>query len=343
MKHAVSAATQSATPGPTPSAWVAAKPMTVYLAKRLLAAGLLVFITISLNFVLFRLAPGDVADFSRVPGATPETREAILQQFGLDRSLWDQYVAYLNQLLHGNLGRSFSTARPVVDILAESMRNTLIMTVTGGVLALIVGVLAGVVAAWRRGTKVDNGLIGVGLVLYAMPAQWIGLMLILVFAGVLPTAGMSDPFAFDQTGMAYVLDVARHLILPALTFMLTTVGGYVVLARSATLDTLGEDYVLTARAKGLSMRRILRSYVLRNAMLPLTTAFALSLGWAVAGTTLVETVFSWPGIGRGLYQAVLDRDYPLLQGAFLVITVSVIFFNLVADLLYGFLDPRVRS
>jgi ABC-type dipeptide/oligopeptide/nickel transport system permease component len=317
--------------------------MAVYLAKRLLVAALLVFVTVSLNFLLFRLAPGDAANLAHIPGATPATRLAVLHQFGLDKSLWQQYLAYVNQLLHGNMGRSFTSGRPVTDILAVSMRNTLIMTMTGGMLALVVGVTAGVVAAWRRQTKIDSGLLGTSLMFYAMPAQWLGLMLILIFGSLLPTAGMTDAFAFDETGLAWVADVGRHLILPAVTYMLAIFGGYAVLARSATLDTLGEDYVLMARAKGLSTRRILRSYVLRNALLPLTTAFALSLGYAVAGTTLIETVFSWPGIGRGLYQAVLDRDYPVMQGAFLVITVSVILFNLIADLLYGVLDPRVRA
>ena len=318
-------------------------PMATYLAKRLLVAALLVFVTISLNFVLFRLSPGDAANLAHIPGATPATRRAVLHEFGLDKSLWHQYLAYLDQLLHGNMGRSFTSQLPVTDILAVSMRNTLIMTVTGGILALIVGVAAGVVAAWRRQTKTDRSLLGIALMCYALPAQWLGLMLILVFGSLLPTAGMTNAFAFDETGFAWVSDVGSHLILPALTYVLAAFGGYAVLARSATLDTLGEDYVLTARAKGFSTRRILRSYVLRNAMLPLTTAFALSLGYAVAGTTLIETVFSWPGIGRGLYQAVLDRDYPVMQASFLIITVSVILFNLIADLLYGILDPRVRA
>ena len=318
-------------------------PMAVYLAKRLLVAALLVLLTVSLNFVLFRLAPGDAANLARLPGATPATRRAVLHEFGLDQSVWHQYVAYIGQLLHGNMGRSFSSSVPVLEILSVQVRNTLILTVTGGVLAILAGVVVGVIAAWRRNTKVDRGLLGLGLLIYATPAQWMGLMLILICGSVLPTAGMTDPFAFDQSGLAWVLDVGHHLILPALTFTLASFGGYVVLARSTTLDTLGEDYVLTARAKGLSTRRILRSYVLRNAMLPLTTAFALSLGFSVAGATLVETVFSWPGIGRGLYQAVLARDYPVMQGAFLIITVSVICCNLLADVLYGILDPRVRA
>lgn len=313
---------------------------TAYLLKRGASACLLAFVTVSLNFFLFRLAPGDAADFSRVPGATPETRHAILEQFGLNHSVWDQYIAYFGQLFRGNFGKSFATGQDVTSVLGPATKNTLLLTLSGGIVALIVGVGIGVVCAWRRKGVTDRALMGTSLALYALPGQWIGLMLILIFGGVLPTAGMRDVFAVNQS--TWSLNVAKHLILPASAFALTLFGQYAILTRSAVLETLGEDYVLAARAKGLGVGRILRTYILRNAMLPLTTLIALSVGYSVAGTTLIETVFSWPGVGRALYQSVLDRDYPVMEAAFLLITVSVIFFNMVADLLYGMLDPRVR-
>ena len=176
-----------------------------------------------------------------------------------------------------------------------------------------------------------------------MPTQWLGLMLIIIFAGVLPTGGMTNEFLLNPPFWTHVKDLASHMFLPALTLGLTLYGEYTLIVRSAMLETLGEDYILTARAKGLKPRTIVRKHALRNAMLPITTLIALSLGYIVAGAILIETVFSWPGIGRAVYDAVLQRDYPMLQGAFLVLTLSVIFFNLVADLLYFRLDPRITE
>jgi ABC-type dipeptide/oligopeptide/nickel transport system permease component len=176
-----------------------------------------------------------------------------------------------------------------------------------------------------------------------MPTQWLGLMLIILFAGILPTGGMTNEFLLNPPFWTHVKDLASHIVLPALTLGLVLYGEYTLIVRSAMLETLGEDYVLTARAKGLKPRTIVRTHALRNAMLPITTLIALSLGYIVAGAILVEIVFSWPGIGRAVYEAVLQRDYPMLQGAFLVLTISVVFFNLVADLLYFKLDPRISA
>jgi ABC-type dipeptide/oligopeptide/nickel transport system permease component len=168
-------------------------------------------------------------------------------------------------------------------------------------------------------------------------------MLLIFFAGHLPTAGMSDPFALGETGMAHLLDVGRHMILPVLTLVLTLYAENTLIVRSAMLETLGEDYILTARAKGVPRRRIIRAYALRNALLPTITLVALSLGSVVSGAILVQVIFSWPGIGQSLYQAVLARDYPMMQGGFLVITVTVIVLNLISDLLYARLDPRITT
>jgi ABC-type dipeptide/oligopeptide/nickel transport system permease component len=315
-----------------------------YVIKRVTFAVLTVFIAVTLNFVLFRLAPGSaVTNLSRVPHATPETREAIKRQFGLDKSKFEQYVIYLKQLARGNLGISFANSQPVSDNLRTALINTIPMVFLGTMFAIVLGTLTGILAAWRRGTAAEGASITTALAFYSMPTHWLGLMLVILFAGVLPTGGMSNEFLINPPFWTHVKDLAAHITLPALTLGLVLYGEYTLIVRSAMLETLGEDYVLTARAKGLKPRTIVRTHALRNALLPITTLIALSLGYIVAGAILVEIVFSWPGIGRAVFEAVQERDYPMLQGAFLVLTISVIFFNLVADLLYFKLDPRITA
>jgi ABC-type dipeptide/oligopeptide/nickel transport system permease component len=315
-----------------------------YIAKRVVFALLTVFVAITINFALFRLAPGSaVTNLARVPHATPETRLAIKRQFGLDKSKWQQYWIYLGQLFRGNFGVSFANSQPVSKNLRSALINTIPMVLIGTAFAILLGTLTGVIAAWRRGTKVEGASVTTALAFYSMPTHWLGLMLVILFAGVLPTGGMSNEFLLNPSFFTHLKDLAEHVALPSLTLGLVLYGEYTLIVRSAMLETLGEDYVLTARAKGLRPGAILRRHALRNAMLPIATLVALSLGYIVAGAILVETVFSWPGIGRAVYDAVLQRDYPMLQGAFLLLTVSVVFFNLVADLLYFKLDPRITT
>jgi ABC-type dipeptide/oligopeptide/nickel transport system permease component len=315
-----------------------------YLVKRVLFAIVTVFVAVTINFILFRAAPGSaVANLSRVPHATQETRQALKRQFGLDKSKFQQYVLYLQQLVRGNLGISFQNSQPVSKNLRTAIGNTVPMVLLGTVFAIVLGTLTGVLAAWRRGTAAEGVGVSTALAFYAMPTHWLGLMLIILFSGTFPTGGMTDDFLIDPTWWEHFKDVLSHMFLPALTLGLVLFGEYTIITRSAMLETLGEDYILTARAKGLKPWAIVRKHALRNALLPITTLIALSLGYIVAGAILIETVFSWPGIGRAVYDAVLARDYPMLQGAFLVLTISVVFFNLVADLLYFKLDPRITE
>jgi ABC-type dipeptide/oligopeptide/nickel transport system permease component len=295
---------------------------TDYVLKRVGFAIVTVFVAVTINFVLFRLAPGTaVSNLSRVPHATQQLRHALEVQFGLDKSKWQQYVIYLKQLAHGNLGISYANEQPVSTNLRIALINTLPMVTIGTVFAIVFGTFTGVIAAWRRGTKTEGLTVSTALGFYAMPTQWLALMLIIIFAGVLPTGGMTNEFLLAPTFWDHVKDLGSHILLPSLTLGLVLYGEYTLIVRSAMLETLGEDYILTARA----------------------TLIALSLGYIVAGAILIETVFSWPGIGRAVYEAVLQRDYPMLEGAFLVLTLSVIFFNLVADLLYFRLDPRITE
>jgi len=315
-----------------------------YVIKRTGFALVTVLVAVTLNFILFRLAPGSaVSNLSRVPHATQETRDALKAQFGLDKSKGEQYVVYLRELAHGNLGVSFENSQPVVDNLKSDLANTIPMVLLGTVVAIVLGLLTGVVAAWRRGTAVEHATVTSALAFYSMPTHWLALMLVILFAGWFPSGGMSDEFLFDPTWWQHVEDVLHHMALPSLTLALVLYGQYTLIVRSAMLETLGEDYILTARAKGLRPWTIVRRHALRNALLPISTLVALSLGYIVAGAILIETVFSWPGIGRAVYRAVLIRDYPMLQGAFLVLTLSVVFFNLVADLVYFKLDPRITA
>jgi peptide/nickel transport system permease protein len=315
-----------------------------YVVKRTAFALVTIFVAVSINFVLFRLAPGSaVSNLSRVPHATQELRQALTRQFGLDKSRGRQYVIYLQQITHGNLGVSFENEQPVSKNLKTAILNTLPMVALGTLFAIIVGTLTGVIAAWRRGTPVEGATVTTALCFYSMPTHWLGLMLVILFTGILPTGGMTNDFLINPSFWTHVKDVLSHMVLPSLTLGLVLFGEYTLIVRSAMLETLGEDYILTARAKGLRPWAIIRKHALRNAMLPIVTLVALSLGYIVAGAILIETVFSWPGVGRAVYGAVLNRDYPMLQGAFLFLTISVVFFNLVADLLYYKLDPRITA
>jgi peptide/nickel transport system permease protein len=315
-----------------------------YVVKRTAFALITVFVAVTINFALFRLAPGSaISNLSRVPHATPETRLALKRQFGLDKSKLAQYGIYLKQLAHGNLGVSFANSQPVWSNLRSATLNTLPMVALGTIFAIVFGTLTGVVAAWRRGTVVEGATVSSALAFYSMPTHWLGLMLVILFTGVLPTGGMSNDFLINPSWWTHLKDVLSHMALPSLTLGLVLYGEYTLIARSAMLETLGEDYVLTARAKGLKPWAIVRRHALPNALLPIVTLVALSLGYIVAGAILIETVFSWPGVGRAVYDAVLARDYPMLQGAFLLLTISVVVFNLVADLVYFKLDPRISA
>jgi len=318
---------------------------TNYVVKRTLFALMTLLVAVTLNFVLFRAAPGDPASALRCRACTPEFKEAQRKEFGLDKSKLEQYGIYVKQLAQGNLGSSFSSRRPVWEELKDPLLNTLPMVALGTIFSIAFGIASGVVAAWRRGTVADWGNLSVSLFFYSLPTQWLGLMLVIVFAGVLPISGISDPFLefTDPSWWDTFVDRLKHMLLPSMTLGLVLYGDYALVTRSALLQTLGEDYILTARAKGLGAWRIVRRHALRNALLPISTLIAISLGYLVGGAILVEAVFSYPGIGLEVYDAVFERDYPMLQGAFLLLMLSVVLANYVADLLYLRLDPRISE
>jgi len=319
---------------------------TDYVIKRVLFAIVTVFVAITLNFVLFRAVPGDAVSALRCRQCTPQFKEIQRRELGLDKSKWEQYKLYITDLAQGDLGSSLRFEKPVTTLLWEPLKNTIPMVALGTIFSIIFGTLTGVISAWRRDTVVDKGGLWTSLVFYSMPAQWLGLLVVLFVAGAvgLPTSGIEDPtlgVLGDASTWDVIVDRFRHMILPALTLGLVLYGDYALIVRSAMLETLGEDYVLTARAKGLSNWQIVRKHGFRNALLPIVTLIALSLGFIIGGFVTIEYVFSYPGIGLETVEAIDQRDWPLLQAIFLLLACSVIFFNLVADLLYVRLDPRV--
>ncbi len=316
-----------------------------YALKRVTFAVVTIFVVITLNFFMFRVLPGSaVTNVAKVPDASIQLKRALTKEFGLNLPVGTQYVDYLKQLARGDLGISFANQQPVTSNLKSALLNTLPVVTIATIISLIIGVATGVLSAWRRGSKLDQLSTNTSIVLYALPTQWIALVLLIALSKYLPTAGTTNPFQIGPVSVWSNLgDLSSHMVLPLLTLVLTLYGGNTLIVRSALLETLGEDYMLTARAKGIGKRRMMWSHALRNAMLPIVTLVALSFGTIVAGAILMEVVFSWPGIGDALYQAVQQRDYPMMQGGFLLITISVVICNLLADLLYFKLDPRIRA
>ena len=316
-----------------------------YVVRRFLGAIIAVFAILTINFFIFRILPGNPIELLfRNPRLTDEQIRALEAQFGLDKPLIDQYFIYLINVFQGNLGLSFFYRQPVISVLMPRMINSLILVLPSTLAAIALGIVAGLISAWRRGSKTDVSILLIGMSLYSLPTFWLGGIFILlsIYYLHLPVSGMLTYGAVYSSWTDLLIDFLRHFILPFITLTLVMFGEFMIIMRNTLIDVLTEDYVTVAIAKGLSQTKILRDYALRNAMLPTISIIAINLGLVVAGAVLTETVFSWPGVGRLIYDAILNRDYPILQGAFLFITISVVIANLIADLLYGLLDPRVR-
>lgn len=299
-----------------------------------------------LNFFLLRLAPGDAAQViaSEAGSASPEFIAALRQQFGLDQPLLHQFGAYLLNLARFNLGHSFRHGMPVLELIAQRLPATLLLMGASIAFALTAGVALGVLAAHKAGRWLDVVISSLALLFFATPLFWIGLMLIVVFSvllGWLPVGGMISLGA-GYTGWAHVLDVARHLVLPAVTLGLFYMAVYVRVTRASLIEVQRQDFVRTAVAKGAGPGRVLLRHVLRNAMLPVLTVLGVQLGSVLGGAVLVETVFSWPGLGRLAFEALGQRDFNLLLGILLCSSVVVIASNALVDFLYTRLDPRIR-
>jgi peptide/nickel transport system permease protein len=318
-----------------------------YLARRIGTAIFTIVLIVIVNFGLFRMMPGSPERvLSRNPNVTPELIAATRARWGLDKPVFpDQFVRYLAATVQGDLGFSFR-GRPVVDILAQRIWPTVILFGLGELVAIVIGLALGAYSGWRRGGPIDYLGNGVSLILYSTPYFLIGMALLLVFAtglGWFPTYGMMTAGATHAGPIDTLVDFLAHLALPLTAVSIGLIGQYAIVMRASVVETLSEDYVTTARAMGLGDGRILRHHALPNALLPTVTLIAINLGYIIAGAITVEIVFNWPGLGTLTVEALSARDYGILQGIFLLLSVAVVVANLVADLVYGLLDPRVRA
>lgn len=318
-----------------------------YILRKVFQALLTLVFVLVVNFFLFRVLPGDPAkSVARSLKLSLEDTQRLRVAFGLDKPVFpDQFVLYVKNTVTGNLGTSYITARPVTESIANRVWWTLLLVGTGTLFATTFGIMIGIKGAWRRGGRFDVGSLGGSLVLYSMPEAWLGMMLLTFFAVTLhlfPVGGAQS--APPPEGLVpKVVDILNHLFLPCLTLTLGYIGEYSIIMRAALLETIGEDFVGTARAKGLRDKDVRRHHAVPNALLPIVTLVVLNLGYILGGVIVIEYIFSYPGLGQFSVGAIKANDFPVIQGVFLLSSAAVIFANLVADLLYVYLDPRVRE
>jgi peptide/nickel transport system permease protein len=319
--------------------------MAGYIIKRVLQLVPVIFVIICVNFVLVRLAPGDPITY--LVGDAPVSREFIDElraQYGLDQPLYWQLLVYLGRVLRGNLGYSFVSRDAVGSIILSRLPATLLLLGAQFVLSIIIGIALGVISAYRRGSLTDHAVSLISLVGFAVPAFWLGQMLMLVFAlwlDLLPAQGMRS-LRFDLTGLDAVLDVSQHLVLPTVTLTIFNLALIARVTRANMIEVLRMEYITYARSKGVPERNVVLVHALKNAILPVITVIGLNLRTLIAGAVLTETVFAWPGIGRLTYEAIFARDYPVLMGILIVIGITVVVANILTDIAYSWLDPRVR-
>jgi peptide/nickel transport system permease protein len=318
-----------------------------YLGRKIVWLVVTLYFVVTFNFVLFHLLPGNpVRLLARSGHLTPQAVAEITKVYGLNHPPLQQYLIYLNGLLHGQLGISYTYREPVSTLLGQYLGNTIVLLTAATLLTIVLGVLAGVLAANRRGRGYDSATVTASVIGWSLPTFWTGLILAFVLGVWLhafPIFGMETPNAVYTSQFQRIEDIASHLFLPTLTLIIVNIAQFVLVARASVIEVMSEDFMLTATAKGLLPRRVLWRHAVRNALLPVVTASALLIGLVVAGAIEVETVFSWPGMGLLVYNSVLNRDYPVIEAAFLVFAIVVLLVNFASDLLYQALDPRVRE
>jgi peptide/nickel transport system permease protein len=317
--------------------------LRTFILNRVPQYVILIFVVMIVNFTLIHAAPGDPTHILAGEIVDEEFIRSIRAKFKLDRPLYEQLITYILNVIQGDLGYSYHKRIPVATLILERIPATLLLVITAISLAVVIGIVLGVMSAARRGAF--DVLVSLASVIgVSLPIFWIGMLLLLIFAvhlDLLPIGGIRDVRA-DYEGLAYIWDVGRHLVLPAITLAIFHLAFITKLTRSSMLGTLTEDYITTARSKGLSERIVIIRHALRNALFPVITYTGLTTGTLLTGAILTETVFSWPGMGSLLYDALRLRDYPLLMGIFIYGTIIVVVANAIVDILYGILDPRVR-
>jgi len=336
-----------------------------YIMKRILYMFVLLMFVITLNFIIFAMMPGSPLErfASSMKLASQEQAEELLNRWGLNESLGSRYLKYVQNMLTWNFGRSFLGNRPVVQEISIRLSNTLLLMGSSTILSLVLGVILGVIAAHRRGGLFDSGSVLVSLTTYSLPTFWMGMIALMVFStqlGWLPGSSAYPP-VWDYGGWpaplwegsilgaqivipgpATIGGIAYHLFLPMMVLTLFQYGGYLLLTRATMLEALTEDYILTARAKGLKERTVLFKHALKNASLPLITSAAINFGFMLSGAIITETVFTWPGLGYWIWNSIIQLNYPAIQAVFYIIALCVIIANFIADLLYGVIDPRIK-
>lgn len=315
-----------------------------YLIRRALQLLPVMLTVVVITFVLIHLAPGDVSIILGGDYASPEFMEMIRKKYGLDQPLYIQFWEYLKNVLKGDLGSSFVYNQPVIGIILRRLPATLLLSLSSLIFSAAIGTLTGAYLAYRSGRTIDVSVSVFAVSLYSMPIFWLGLMLMLVFAiklDWLPISGMFSPLG-PKDGWGRMLDIGKHLILPATTLSAVQFAYYLRLGRACVGEILGEDYIIAAKAMGYTDRDVLLKHALRNALLPVVTVFGIQVGLVLTGAVLTETVFAWPGMGRMVYQAILARDTPLIVGALIVISFCVLVSSFFTDIIYFYLDPRVR-
>lgn len=316
-----------------------------YITKRTAFAAVSIFIIMTFDFFLFRLMPGNpIQILYRSPSLSQSQITALEQQFGLNLPMWQQYLLFIKNTFTGNFGISIYYHQPVSSVLFPALMNSLILLVPATIIAIALGIMTGKMAAWRRGTAMDGAITGGSMALYSIPTFWLGGMFILVaiYTNSLPVSGMYTTGETFPSLIARISDLIPHLILPLTTLTLVLFGQFTIIMRNSLIDVLGEDYINFARSKGASERYMLQRHAVPNAELPMISIIAVNLGLSVGGAILTEVVFSWPGIGFLIYNAINARDYPVLQAAFVIVAIVIVIANIIADILYSSLDPRIR-
>ncbi len=317
-----------------------------WLAGKAGAAMLTLIFVIIFNFFLFRVMGDPTTQLARLPNSSPEEIEKLRADYGIDKPLSGQFLDYAGDTVRLDFGVSQRSREEVWDEIKAALPWTLLLVGTGTVLATLIGSWMGVIAATRRGKKTDDSLLGFSLLTYAAPEYWIGIILILVFAvaaPILPAGQQVTPGVEFSSWISEALSVAEHMILPVTAMTLMLLGQYFLIMRSSMVDVLTEDFITVKRAIGLSHEQVIRRHAVPNALRPLVTLSAIQFGAVVGGAITIETVFSWPGLGELSFNAINDKDFPVLAGTFLVFSAGVILANLAADILYFFLDPRVQA
>ena len=318
------------------------------ILKKFFFSCVTILFVVAFNFFLFRIMPGNVETIIARGNTSQAVKERLLEQAGVNKPILTQFWIYMKDLLTGDFGEAFNSydgSTNVLTVIVNRIPNTVILLLCAEIFAIVVGLIIGVICAQKRTTKLDTGLLSGSLVLYSMPTFWFAMLLIFIFCATLhifPTGGIFTPGRHFY-GMAKVMDYLRHMILPMLCMGVLMVGGYSITMRSTMINILTEDYINTARAKGFSTSYILFHHAIPNAMIPMATIIALNLAAILGGAIQLETLFSWQGLGQLMYDALSRRDYPVLQGCFFISAVAMILANFLMDVLYGFIDPRIRN